>query len=186
MKLNEMIFVIENWKGVTETNSIMTLDDTIKFIEWSGAYSMKETAEIFSELGKTLTEPDWAEVYLSGNKTIYMSYCKDEKHFQEFLNKKFNDKSISDIRFDYRRCSTSCKEILRKYGVGKNRSEDVETGRKEFDIEVSELLSRTIKVEAETLGDAIEHVMEQYKKGEIVLDAEDFVENRIEEKQKCY
>ena len=42
---------------------------------------------------------------------------------------------------------------------------------KEFDIEVSELLSRTVKVEAETLGDAIEKVMEQYKKGEIVLDA---------------
>lgn len=57
---------------------------------------------------------------------------------------------------------------------------------KEFDIEVSELLSRTVKVEAETLGDAIEKVMEQYKKGEIVLDAEDFVGKRIEEKKKCF
>jgi hypothetical protein len=57
---------------------------------------------------------------------------------------------------------------------------------KEFDIEVSELLSRTVRVEAETLGDAIEKVMEQYKKGEIVLDAEDFVEKRIEEKKKIF
>lgn len=57
---------------------------------------------------------------------------------------------------------------------------------KEFDIEVSELLSRTVKVEAETLGDAIEKVMEQYKKGEIVLDAEDFVGKRIEEKKKMF
>lgn len=57
---------------------------------------------------------------------------------------------------------------------------------KEFDIEVSELLSRTVRVEAETLGDAIEKVMEQYKKGEIVLDAEDFVGKRIEEKKKMF
>lgn len=57
---------------------------------------------------------------------------------------------------------------------------------KEFDIEVSELLSRTVKVKAETLGDAIEKVMEQYKKGEIVLDAEDFVGKRIEEKKKMF
>ena len=30
MKLNEMVFVIESWKGITETNSLMTLDDTIE------------------------------------------------------------------------------------------------------------------------------------------------------------
>lgn len=55
---------------------------------------------------------------------------------------------------------------------------------KEFDIEVSEMLSRTVKVEAETLGDAINQVMDKYKKGEIVLDAGDFVGKTIEEKRK--
>lgn len=55
---------------------------------------------------------------------------------------------------------------------------------KEFDIEVSEMLSRTVKVEAETLGDAINQVMDKYKKGEIVLDAGDFVGKIIEEKRK--
>lgn len=55
---------------------------------------------------------------------------------------------------------------------------------KEFDIEVSEMLSRTVKVEAETLGDAINLVMDKYKKGEIVLDAGDFVGKIIEEKRK--
>ena len=61
MKLNEMVFVIENWKGITETNSLMTLDDTIEMLKQSGEYSLKETAAIFSELGRTMTEPDWAE-----------------------------------------------------------------------------------------------------------------------------
>ena len=51
---------------------------------------------------------------------------------------------------------------------------------KEFDIEVSEMLSRTVKVEAETLGDAINQVMDKYKKGEIVLDAGDFVGKTID------
>lgn len=55
---------------------------------------------------------------------------------------------------------------------------------KEFDIEVSELLSRTVKVKADTLGDAINQVMDKYKKGEIVLDAGDFVGKTIEEKRK--
>lgn len=52
---------------------------------------------------------------------------------------------------------------------------------REFDIEIKEELSRIIKVNAETLGEAIEQVMIQYDKGEIVLDANDFVEKTINE-----
>ena len=51
--------------------------------------------------------------------------------------------------------------------------------RKDFDIEIREELSRTVTVKAETLGDAINQVMDQYKRGEIVLDAEDFVGKTI-------
>ena len=42
-------------------NFLLTLDDTIEMLKQSGEYSMKETAAIFSELGRTMTEPDWAE-----------------------------------------------------------------------------------------------------------------------------
>ena len=35
--------------------------------------------------------------------------------------------------------------------------------RKDFDIEIREELSRTVTVKAETLGDAINQVMDQYK-----------------------
>ena len=94
MKLNEMVFVIESWKGITETNSLMTLDDTIEMLKQSGEYSLKETAAIFSELGRTMTEPDWAEVYLEGNKTLFMCYCRDESHLRAFLNKKYNYKFL--------------------------------------------------------------------------------------------
>lgn len=57
MKLNDMIFVIENRKGTVEANFLLTLDDTIEMLKQSGEYSMKETAAIFSELGRTMTEP---------------------------------------------------------------------------------------------------------------------------------
>ena len=49
---------------------------------------------------------------------------------------------------------------------------------KEFDIEIREELSRTVTVEAETLGD--DQVMGMYKNGEIVLGAEDFVGKTID------
>ncbi len=44
----------------------------------------------------------------------------------------------------------------------------------EFDIEIREVLSRTESVKAGYLGEAIDELMDKYKKGEIVLDADDF------------
>lgn len=45
---------------------------------------------------------------------------------------------------------------------------------KEFEIEIKEELSRVEKIEAETLSEAIDIVMEKYYKSDIVLDAEDY------------
>ncbi|MBE5871249.1 MAG: hypothetical protein E7294_08320 [Lachnospiraceae bacterium] len=44
----------------------------------------------------------------------------------------------------------------------------------EFDIEIREVLSRTESVKAGYLGEAIDELMDKYKRGEIVLDADDF------------
>lgn len=43
-----------------------------------------------------------------------------------------------------------------------------------FDIEIKEELSRVEHIEAETLGDAIDKVMELYHGQQVILDAEDF------------
>ena len=48
--------------------------------------------------------------------------------------------------------------------------------RGEFDIEIREVLSRTESVKAGYLGEAIDALMDRYKRGEIVLDAGDFKE----------
>lgn len=50
---------------------------------------------------------------------------------------------------------------------------------REFQIEIKEELARVMTVKAKTIGEAIEQVMEKYKKGEIVLDADDFVGREI-------
>lgn len=43
-----------------------------------------------------------------------------------------------------------------------------------FEIRVVEMLSRTVEVEAADYDEALSKVKDQYKKGEIVLDSDDF------------
>ena len=58
--------------------------------------------------------------------------------------------------------------------------------KKDYEIDIKEELARVIKVKAESLGDAIEEVMEKYDKGEIVLDAQDFVGKEIKSLPQHY
>ena len=55
-----------------------------------------------------------------------------------------------------------------------------------FEIEISEQLSRVEKIEAETLGDAIDKAMELYYGQKVILDADDMkgVEFQPIEQQK--
>ena len=57
---------------------------------------------------------------------------------------------------------------------------------KVFEIEISEQLSRVEKIEAETLGDAIDKAMELYYGEKVILDADDMkgVEFQPIEQQK--
>ena len=45
----------------------------------------------------------------------------------------------------------------------------------EFQIEISETLSRIVSVEAKDTDEAIQKVREQYRQSDIVLDSEDFI-----------
>lgn len=50
---------------------------------------------------------------------------------------------------------------------------------KTFEIEITELLSRIIEVEAETENEAFEKVNEMYQNEKIVLDSSDYVDTEI-------
>ena len=54
---------------------------------------------------------------------------------------------------------------------------------KKYRIEVTEVLSRLVEIEAESEEDAIETVRRMYKNCDIVLDASDYVETRISAKR---
>lgn len=49
-----------------------------------------------------------------------------------------------------------------------------------YEIEITETFQRTVEVEADSLEDAIIAVRDQYSKEEIVLDAEDYVDTKID------
>lgn len=60
-------------------------------------------------------------------------------------------------------------------GLKREYGREMEPNEKgEFDIEIREVLSRTESVKAGYLGEAIDELMDKYKRGEIVLDSEDF------------
>lgn len=50
-----------------------------------------------------------------------------------------------------------------------------------FKIELTEILSKTIEVEADTADDAIALVNEKYKSEEIIIDESNFIEYRVRE-----
>lgn len=47
---------------------------------------------------------------------------------------------------------------------------------KEYEIEIEEKLTKTVRVVAENIDDAFESVRKQYKDGDIILSADDFKE----------
>ncbi len=52
---------------------------------------------------------------------------------------------------------------------------------KEFKIEISETLQKTIKVKAKDFNEAYNKVLEDYRNGDIILDSNDFVDYEIKE-----
>lgn len=177
--MQDMIMVTENWKG-TETNMLLNFTDYMKDIVF---HTNKEKMEIALEVlelehTRDLRE-EWVETYLAANKSYSARYCADYNQLLQFLKGKLND-DIEEARFDCERCSRDCLEKLQKLGIsiyGKVVQEaEIEKEVRDYEVEVKEVLSRIETVNADSLEDAIDKVMDKYHAQEIVLDAEDFVE----------
>lgn len=55
----------------------------------------------------------------------------------------------------------------------------MEKEKRTYTVEVSELLSRCIEIEASSEKEALDAVRDKYRNGEIILDAEDFAHCNI-------
>ena len=54
---------------------------------------------------------------------------------------------------------------------------------KKFRIEITEVLSRIVEIEAENEDDAVEKVWQMYRNCDVILDASDYVETEISAKR---
>lgn len=116
MELNEMVLVIENWKG-TEINVLMTVDEYLKFICVEDYDSKGELAILMVELGRTLgQEKEWMEFFFTANKSVCARYCANEKQLTQFLQGCLNS-SDQTWRFDESRCSQICLKKLNVMGM---------------------------------------------------------------------
>jgi len=52
---------------------------------------------------------------------------------------------------------------------------------KTFEIEIQEILSRIVEIDAKSEGEALQKVKEMYQKEEIVLDSSDYLDTEIKE-----
>ena len=71
-----MIFVIENWKGLIETNFILTLNDTIEMFMEYGEYSMKEIAIGISDKTRRIEGTDFEVQKLNELLRVPYDFCE--------------------------------------------------------------------------------------------------------------
>ena len=176
--MRDMIMVTENWKG-TETNMLLNFTDYMKDIVFHMNKEKMEIALEVLELEHTRDlREEWVETYLAANKSYSARYCSDYNQLLQFLKGKLND-DIEEVRFDCERCSKDCLKKLQELGIsiyGRIVQEaEIAKEVRDYEVEVKEVLSRIETVNADSLEDAIDKVMDKYHAQEIVLDAEDFV-----------
>ena len=115
MKINEMLLVIYNRKG-TEVNALMNVEDFIKFAGIRQMESKMEIAKTMAELGRTIGNSSWSDIYFAANKTLYARYCTDERQLEAFLQGEFNDDPHH--RFDGEISTWDCMKTLEVIGLG--------------------------------------------------------------------
>lgn len=116
MKINEIVLVTENWKG-TEKNSLMTVEDYLKYLDLDKFDSRKEVAEAMLELGKTLgDEKAWSEHCFVANVPVSARFCTDDGQLARFLGGCYNSTNQQAV-FDKSMSSGECLDKLSELGM---------------------------------------------------------------------
>ena len=117
MNVTDMILVIHNDKG-NEKNTVMNLEDYLKFIGADSMTNSLEVAQLVMELCKTKTESNyWSEHYFSANKSVSVSICKNEQMLTAFLAGAFNDDK--NWQFSVDKLSKDCERKMWFIGYDK-------------------------------------------------------------------
>lgn len=184
MELTEILLVIENDKG-TEKNLLMNFTEYMLQFGSRVEKTPMEAALHTLDLERTRMDNEmWTELYFAANKSVHARYCSGLDQLSNFLAGAHNDRNLEHY-LDENRCSQECLEFLEEIGMNRKGcfSQD-KSMEKEYSVEIREILSRVQTVRAPSLGEAIDKVMEQYYKTEIVLYPEDFKEVTFEQEKK--
>lgn len=142
MKITEIVLVTENWKG-TEKNSLMTVDDYLKYLDLDKFDSRKDVAEAMLELGMTLAdEKAWSEHYFVANVTVFSRFCTDDGQLAKFLGGFYNS-TDQQVLFDKSMCSGECLDKLSELGMdvkGRVRTGNLSYTRVDFVFEQGQTL----------------------------------------------
>lgn len=129
MKIEDMIMVIENRKGV-ETNMLYTLTEFIVNFIVRANNDQMEILEDVMQLRDTKQKDDWHNIYYASNISVSAHYCTGESQLRLFLKGIYND--VSNASFSEERSSESCMRHLEKIGIQLDGSlENVNTMRYE-------------------------------------------------------
>ncbi len=118
MKLEEMVMVIENCKGV-ETNYLSSFEDYVEIVAKACSDSIGDMAFCVRELFETKKyKEEWGEIYVMSNQTYHAKFCCGESELRGFLHGYYNGNSREEsVCFDEERCSKDCLEVLTAYGL---------------------------------------------------------------------
>ena len=114
MKLEDMIMVVENRKGM-ETNFLTNMWGFMEMAVKACDDSAIDLADAVGALYETKAgKRDWSDLYFAGNKSIHASFCTGEAQLRGFLAGNFNHGRWS---FDKERSSGKCLAVLRMYNM---------------------------------------------------------------------
>lgn len=118
MKLEEMILVVENWKG-TETIFLLGLSDYMEMVLRACGESAICVADAVRQLYDSKKDgKQCSEIYFAGNKSSQAKFCKDVAQLRGFLLGMQEEGIMEPPTFDESRCTPECLEVLKAYGVG--------------------------------------------------------------------
>lgn len=119
MKINEMIMVIENKRGMEE-NFLCTFEDYLSEFVFKSTEEDQIRAELVGEIVQSKYERNgWSEIYTAANHTIQARYCKDFNDLQAFVLGCYNDEK-PELNLNVFRSSIECMGVVESMGIAYN------------------------------------------------------------------
>jgi len=144
MKLEEMIFVTENKKGM-ETNYLTSFADYLEEIQELFSDEAYDVACAVEALFQTKEAKEtWGEIYITPDCSYHARFCSGVSELRSFLQGDYHDKSSkAPFYFNQERCSVECHHVLAAYGLqmdGHSKFNSLHYERVEYPFQRGEVL----------------------------------------------